>query len=147
MFVEKTEKYEVVIGVQTDTAINSVIKRKIDLLIESWEKYAKEYYDKYGIYVSAIANKGRAIYNKEWGCPDGGERVVTFNCTRNPKFIKDKVAYMLGVTYITSLLKDEFKQHTITMTVMEDVTIKYITDEDNMYIEGIKSIKEVENDV
>lgn len=129
MYINNTEKYEVVIGVQTDTNVSRVIERQLDLLIEAWQKHAKNYFDMRGIYISAIANKGNAIYNEDWGCPHGGERVVTFNCTRNPKFIDNNLDYYNGLMYIVSCLKEEFKQHTITITKMGAI-ITYATDED-----------------
>ena len=142
MFTSETEKYEVVIGIENDITVSRMIEREIEKMIKSWQKHAKEYFDKTGIYVSAIVNEGRAIYNEDWGCPDGGERTLTFNCTRNPKFIEDDNMYRMGIYYITSNLKKEFKQHTITITKM-NAEIDYITDDDNENIETIiKTYKE-----
>lgn len=146
-FISDTEKYEVVIGIENDITVNRMIEREIEKMIKSWQKYAKEYFDKTGVYVSAIVNEGRAVYNEDWGCPDGGERTLTFNCTRNPKFIEDKYEYQRGIHYIVANLKKEFNQHTITITLMHTGTgIMYITDEDNDKLENIiKKYKEEEN--
>lgn len=145
--IADTEKYEVVIGIENDITVSRMIEREIEKMIKSWQKHAKEFFNKTGIYVSAIVNEGRAIYNKDWGCPDGGERTLTFNCTRNPKFIEDKYEYQRGIHYIVANLKNEFNQHTITITSMYTGTgIMYITDEDNDKLENIiKKYKEEEN--
>ena len=146
-FIAYTEKHEVVIGIENDITVNRMIEREIEKMIKSWQKHAKEYFDKTGVYVSAIVNEGRAIYNEDWGCPDGGERTLTFNCTRNPKFIEDRYEYQRGIHYIVANLKKEFNQHTITITSMYAGTgIMYITDEDNDKLENIiKKYKEEEN--
>lgn len=146
-FIAETEKHEVVIGVPNDKFTNGKWQDQSDLMIDKWQEYAEKYYDKTGIYISAIVNEGLAIYNEDWGCPDGGERTLTFNCTRNPKFIEDKYEYQRGIHYIVANLKKEFKQHTITITSMYAGTgIKYITDEDNDKLENIiKKFKEEEN--
>lgn len=146
-FIADTEKHEVVIGIENNIIVNRMIEREIEKMIKSWQKHAKEYFNKTGVYVSAIVNEGRAIYNEDWGCPDGGERVLTFNCTRNPKFIEDKYEYQRGIHYIVANLKKEFNQHTITITSMYMGTgIMYITDEDNDKLESIiKKYKEEEN--
>lgn len=144
-FIADTEKYEVVIGIENDITVNRMIEREIEKMIKSWKKHAKEYFDKTGVYVSAIVNEGRAIYNEDWGCPDGGERVLTFNCTRNPKYIENDSAYKIGIFYIVFCLKKEFNQHTITITAL-NADISYITDEDNEDVETIiKKYKEEEN--
>ena len=100
----------------------------IDKIYESWKKYAKEFFDNNDIYVSAIAIPGKALYHNDWGCPIGGERVISFNCTANPEFIKDYNKYEEGVLYITKKLKKEFQQHTITITKIPS-SVFYLTDE------------------
>ena len=88
-----TVKYEVVIGVPDDKFVNCRRESQIDKMIDKWQEAAKEYYECTNVYVSAIAIEGRAIYHKDWGCPDGGERTLTFNCTANVNFIKDLNSY------------------------------------------------------
>lgn len=144
-----TAKYEIVIGVPDVKFINGRFEDQAYAMVNKWQEYAKEYYDKTGIYVSAIANEGKAIYNKDWGCPDGGERTLTFNCTPNRVFIEDIIKYRQGIAYIVAKLKKEFEQHTITITNITPATMDYFTDEDNEFLNGvithIESTKEAKN--
>lgn len=122
-----TVKYEVLVGVPDGMPITNDIFFKDDIRA-AWQKYAKEFYDKTNVYVSAITMFGRAIYRTEWGCPHCGESVISFHCTANPEFIKDLNLYKEGVLYISKKLKKEFGQHTITITQLP-AGIFYLTDE------------------
>ena len=110
-------KYEVVFGIPDDEFKNSRYEKNEEKYIDKWQEFAKEYYIETGVYVSAIANFGKAVYNLEWGCPLHGERTITFNCTANPAFINanDIKIYENG---ISNKLKKYFKQNTVTITKM-----------------------------
>ena len=138
-----TVKYEVVVGVPDDTEYpifcpgpefsvitGTMMKCQLDEMRSAWKKYAKEFYEANDIYVSAIAIPGRALYHEDWGCPENGERVLSFHCTANPEFIKDLHMYEEGIQYIAKKLKKEFKQHTITITRLY-ADIVYLTDDNN----------------
>ena len=130
--VSATYKYEIVIGVPDDKFVNGRMESQVQKMICKWQEYAKEYYNKTDVYVSAIAIEGKAIYNTEWGCPKGGERTLTFNCTLNPRFINSAEVYGEGIKYIVGKLKKFFNQHTITITIFSDnVYITYYTDAEN----------------
>lgn len=125
---KETVKYEVVLGLpENDPIINGRITKNEDIAKDMWNTYAKEYYSKTDVYVSAIANEGHAIYNDEWGCPKYGERVITFNCTANRTFIKDLSKYEEGIVYITTKLKEYFKQSTVTITKINSEVL-YLSD-------------------
>ena len=126
-FPKASIKYEVVIGLITD----NYNRYNPDTMKTKWQEYAKEYFDMTGVYVSAIAIEGNAIYNKDWGCPTSGEPCITFNCTINPHFITDFEVYEAGIIYITKKLKKEFHQHTITITKIPS-GVFYLTDTDNI---------------
>lgn len=129
---KESVKYEVVIGVPDDLYLPKIgMTDFIDRIIDAWQQYAKEFYDSNDVYVSSIAILGKAIYNKDWGCPDHGERILSFHCTANPEFIKDLNKYEEGILYITKRLKRDFSQHTITITKLP-ADICYLTDEDNL---------------
>lgn len=134
--IYETVKFEVVIGVPDDKFINGKyedniynIEDNIYNINKAWMKYAKEFYEKTQIYVSAISVNGKALYNSDWGCPPEGERTITFNCTANRFFIDDLYTYEEGVLYIAEKLKEEFKQHTITITKIPSY-IWYYADEE-----------------
>lgn len=131
-----TLKYEIVVGMETDETINRSLKDRIDgyaktynKIKNKWQEYAKEFYDKYNVYVSSICIAGHALYHTDWGCPTNGEYTVTFHCTANPEFIHDFELYEKGVLYISKKLKEEFKQHTVTITKL-NANICYLTDEE-----------------
>lgn len=136
-----TLKYEVVVGVPDDTEFpvfspdisvitGNILKCQLDEMKSAWKKYAKEFYEANDIYVSAIAIPGRALYHEDWGCPENGERVMSFHCTANPEFIKDLDMYEKGVLYISKKIKKEFEQHTVTITKIPS-RVFYLTDADN----------------
>lgn len=127
MEARKTVKYEVVIGVPDDTEFpifspefsvitGTMMKCQLDEMKSAWQNYAEEFYEEHDVYVSSIAITGKALYHDYWGCPKHGERVLTFNCTANPEYIKDMDLYEEGILYITKKLKKQFEQNTITIT-------------------------------
>lgn len=127
--LKRSVKYEVVIGVPRDEEAASMMSTGIKMYT-AWQRYADEFFEKTGVYVSTIAHDGAALYKTEWGCPVCGEVIITFNSTANPEFIKDLDMYEKGVLYITKKLKKEFKQHTITITKLP-AEVFYLTDADN----------------
>lgn len=126
-----TDKFEVVIGLPYDEFVNGRRESNVNKMIDKWQEYAKEYYEKTDVYVSAIANEGKAVYNADWGCPLHGERVITFNCTANRAFIdtgSKLELYRKGIFYIIKKIKKDFDQHTITITQIP-ANVFYLTDE------------------
>lgn len=139
-------KYEVVVGVpdnkqvsitsmfaEVDGILLTLPQVEFELLDQiklRWQEHARIFNEVNGVYISAIAVPGHAIYHKDWGCPTYGERVIAFNCTANPEFIKDMDKYEEGVLYIAKKLKKDFKQHTITITKLK-ADMCYLTDKDN----------------
>lgn len=125
-----TLKYEVVIGLNCEPSDGT---RGYIILSESvrcaWQRYAKDFYDETGMYVSAISVFGYALYHTDWGCPYEGEQCLSFHCTANPEFVHDFELYEKGILYIAKKLKKEFEQHTITITKL-NANICYLTDKE-----------------
>lgn len=128
---KQSAKYEIVIGLIADAPISPFSVEYVQYL---WQRYAEKFYDENGIYVSAIAVFGHAVYHTEWGCPTSGEQCLTFHCTANPEFIKDLEKYEEGVLYITKRLKRELNQQTITITKLP-ADICYLTTKDDIEYE------------
>ena len=131
--MKETVKFEVVVAIPDlgRTIVNGKQLSDLDIASRVWKTFAKKFYEKTDIYVSAIVNEGRALYLKEWGCPSNGEHTVTYNCTMNPNFIKDMCEYENGVIWIAKQLKKYFKQHTVSITKIssEGTFMEYLTDE------------------
>ena len=121
-----TIKYEIVVGLLNH--VNGYTTA--EAVQQAWQEYAKQFYEKNDVYVSAIANVGSAVYHRDWGCPFRGEPSITFNCTANPEFIKDMCLYEEGVLYISMMLKEHFYQNTVTITKLPSY-ICYLSDKDN----------------
>jgi len=81
---------------------------------------AKEVFGKTGIYVSFVSYETKTLYNKEWGCPSGGEKTYNLEAAMNKEFIKcSEEDWVETVVDIVELLKEEFKQSTVTVTFGE----------------------------
>lgn len=133
MKFRESVKYEVVVAIPDDLCtctVNGVAVDAYSQMNKMWIQFATEYFERTDVFVSAISNKGAALYHHSWGCPEYGERVVTFNCTANKEFIKDMDLYEKGIIYITNKFKEALKQHTITITRLKS-DVLYMTDSDN----------------
>lgn len=133
--MEETVKFEVVVAIPDigNPIVNDKRLSKLDIASRAWKTFAKKFYEKTDVYVSAIVNEGRALYLKEWGCPSDGEYTVTYNCTMNPNFINGlaKYEYENGVIWIAKQLKKHFKQHTVSITKIDSkgTFMEYLTDD------------------
>lgn len=80
-----------------------------------WQDEAEIIYKSDGIYISAIANYSYAVYSKNWGCPESGEKTVSFSGSANPEFINDINKWKETVLKICRKMKEELRQSTITV--------------------------------
>ena len=94
-------------------------------IIERIFKRLDETEDKTGIYLSLKITESNILYKREWGCPPLGEPVLDISITRNPKFNTDDEKFKYAVKTLTQLLKEEFKQSTVTMTVSSGIIYYY----------------------
>lgn len=94
-------------------------------IIERISKRLDETEDKTGIYLSLKITESNILYKREWGCPPLGEPVIDISITRNPKFNTDNEKFKYAVKTLTQLLKEEFKQSTVTMTVSSGIIYYY----------------------
>ncbi|MFA6534110.1 MAG: hypothetical protein WCT37_02975 [Patescibacteria group bacterium] len=82
-----------------------------------------------GIYPSFVLAPARVGYRHEWGCPVGGEFVVSFTGTRNPAFCADADKYRAAWMRFAEILKKEFGQTTATVEVVGGVEFMYLKTE------------------
>ena len=80
-----------------------------------------------GIYVSAVINESKSLYNTDWGCPIGGEPTYTLEGSRNPQFCTDEEQWKESVRRVVTAVKGRFNQSTITLNFRE-VKQEYIND-------------------
>lgn len=77
-----------------------------------YDACAEAVYAETGVYISANAAPARALYRREWGCPEGGEPVYLLSGVRNPQF-HEAGAYEDALERLIARLKEKLGQSTI----------------------------------
>jgi len=110
------------------SALRKVPKENLALrqVVETAMQFGEELFQEMGLFPSFVATPGLAGYREEWGCPPGGEFVVTLSAQRNPKFEADPVLYERAWIKLAELLKEKFQQTTIRL-VRQEVDLLYMT--------------------
>lgn len=125
MGFRETVKYEITFGLIDGEQVN--LSYDEYYYKRAWMRYAKEYFNETGIYVSSIAySNAHALYHEDWGCPRHGEQSIVFHCTMNPEFVKDPEKYEEGILYISKKIKEKFNQNTVNITKLK-ADVEYIT--------------------
>lgn len=83
--------------------------------------------DVYNVYLSGVITPVKVSYKTEWGCPIGGEDCFKFECVVNPEFVKDLHYWQVSVEGLANLIKQEFKQTTMTIEFSK-VHLVYLKD-------------------
>ena len=129
----QTTRYTLVLGVKegydsTRMFIDDPFETLRDV-VEVAKGLADEVEKETGAYVSFVASFGLCGYKKDWGCPYGGEYVVTLTGERNPLYCDDAIAYGKAWESLAKKLKAHYKQTTARL-FSEDVSLTYFKDED-----------------
>lgn len=126
---KECEDYRIILGVipgyYSEEEKNIVKELSEAEIIDKISKCQDAIEDDTGIYVSLVIGTRKCLYKKEWGCPPGGELVYELSATRNPHFNPDKEKFKFAVKKLTELLKSEFQQKTVTMTISESNKLYY----------------------
>lgn len=87
----------------------------------------EDYFQKTGKYISINATSSTAIYRKEWGCPQGGEKTFTLTCTPNIKFYKEYEydKFIEDSKIVMVAIAAHFKQSTLVIQVEDKDTCRY----------------------
>ncbi|APQ78561.1 MULTISPECIES: hypothetical protein [Clostridium] len=117
--MEKTIKFEMVTGINEGYYHKNQNKNGVQIVGEVWQKIALEVFKERGIYISSVINGSKTVYNKEWGCPEGGEDTVTITSTANPEFVQNLEQWKEAVIQIAKKIKKELKQSTMTVEFKE----------------------------
>lgn len=117
--MSRTEKFSATIGVISGYGGNQMLeeakKYSVFDMGEAWQKAAAEVMNKTGIYVSGNINSSYSVYHTDWGCPVGGEPTYTITGSRNAEFCPNAEKWVEAVTMTTALVKEHFKQSTVTL--------------------------------
>ncbi|ARC83144.1 hypothetical protein U732_123 [Clostridium argentinense CDC 2741] len=127
--MNKTISFTIIIGINKGYFHNNINKNGIQIIAEEWQKIAKKLYDETRIYVSCVMHPGKAVYNAEWGCPVGGEDIITITGTANPKFAQDLEQWEDIVIKIAKHLKAVLNQSTVTVEFHEVKNFVYLNEE------------------
>lgn len=124
--ISKTNKFEVVLEINENYFRSNEIDVNIKYLwfkyiCNVWDRSAKEIEKKHGIYIPALINESRVIYND---CPIGGKIVYKISGERNPKFTKNSGNYRGAVEDLVGLVAKKLKQSTFTI-VWSEVELGY----------------------
>lgn len=95
--------------------------------------YVNEIEKRTGIYISIETNITRVHYKNEWGCPNEvtGERCVCIQALRNPKFMNNSVIWKNACIELMKLIKDEWKQSTISVQFFNTDMFYLYTENEN----------------
>ena len=120
----KTNEFNAVIGVIVGYTGEECLKEFNKLtgneLAIAWQEEALKEMNNSGIYVSAVINESKSLYNTEWGCPIGGEPTYTLEGSRNPRFCdKTEEEWKDAVRRVVKAVKGRFNQSTVTLNFRE----------------------------
>jgi len=94
---------------------------KIDLskVINELDTVASKMFDEGKHYISGMLVENRFCYKKDWGCPEGGERGLTYTSSANPEFVEDEAKWKQDCLEFSKKIKETFGQSTVTVTFKE----------------------------
>ncbi len=101
-------------------------KQERDLIVgKIWQKHALDVSNENGgTYVGSVISNSLTVYNKEWGCPEGGEETVAIRGECNPNYTKVD-AYKAAVIEVLSRCAQELKQST-TQVIFTEADFVYL---------------------
>lgn len=67
---------------------NATDASAVDITGNAWQEAAAQVFAETGIYVGAVITPSRTVYNKDWGCPVGGEITALITGECNPLYTK-----------------------------------------------------------
>ncbi|URZ02292.1 hypothetical protein CLAUR_022890 [Clostridium felsineum] len=114
IIMENTLRFEMVTGINKGYFNNNQQDFMFDFISELWQDIAKREFEFSRIYVSAVINKSKSVYNEELGCPKGGEYTFVITGVANSEFINDIIEWKNAVIRIAKTLKRELKQSTLS---------------------------------
>ena len=91
---------------------------KIDFC-ETVQNICASYHNITGAYVSFVVSKTTTVYNKDCGCPKGGEVTYTLLAEPNPFFVYNKEKfeeYSKHVKKVLVIIANTYRQTTIRIT-------------------------------
>jgi len=95
--MKKTIKFFASLGVIPGYGHDNVTDSSaVDIAGNAWQEAAAAVFSSTGTYVGAVITPARTVYNKDWGCPVGGEKTVGITGECNPEYT-DLAAYKAAV--------------------------------------------------
>lgn len=87
--IKKTVKFFASLGVVPGYGHENVTDANaIEIAGNAWQGSAAKVFTETGTYVGAVVTPARTVYNKDWGCPVGGEITVSITGECNPEYTK-----------------------------------------------------------
>ncbi len=81
-------------------------------MIAQWQRFAEDYANSTGVYVTAHMVPSVVLYPMGSGCPNGGEVIAVIRGTRNPHKCGDFSQWRANVLTIVAGMKSYFRQTT-----------------------------------
>ena len=122
--MEKTRSIKATIGWFDDKTLRDLLepeKNYVDInrFNRYLQKFQREAYEKYGIYVAFQTSQVDCVYHRDWGCPNFGEPCILMTAIANPKFIKNLAEWELVALEIIRCMKDWLDQSTVTVEIYD----------------------------
>lgn len=133
--------FEVTIGFSAGYAHDHTVTTAEELktMTTAYQQAAQDWYESdpkhetYGIYPSAVATTSTTIYQKKWGCPEGGEATVTFTGAFNPSYLQNGISveaaqeiWQSGVRHVVEAVMRHLDQKTATLVFREVQHMEYL---------------------
>lgn len=123
----KTKKFNITLGVASgysNLPVEEDVQKNYFQYRSKIQEVAQKIYDETGVFVSCSTTTASAIYSIQWGAPASGEGAVCISGVCNTSFTVE-YKWIAAVKLFGRLLKEEFKQATVTIEFM-DVDIEYL---------------------
>ena len=119
-----TFRWTLTLGVTPGYNLDAQTPPDLNAIGASYQRIAQAVYASSGVYVSATLAESRALYSRDWGCPEGGELTVTFSGSCNLSFAEPD-AYRAALEQVARALKAEFRQETALLELTPCETVYY----------------------
>ncbi len=124
----KTMSFNATFGVNAGYDHENENTNAASIVSAEWQNQAAKVFGSLGIYISVVVVDSKTVYNKDWGCPTGGELTATVSSEANPEFVTDLDLWKNSVLLIVKAVKAALEQSTVVVRFSSVDDFIYLTD-------------------